>query len=140
MDLARQMEEWKIFWERVPDPFEVERQLRKLRWLEGFAFHSKGNAVTPEMFRALTKQIETGEAKLRELRGEEPGQKGDLETPVSELEFVSNSRAAYLGTERKGEADEQSSTTSRTSRHHSVGRFEQAHDQNGYQAESCRRL
>ena len=70
MDLARQMEEWKIFWERVSDLAEVERQLRKLRWLEEFTFHSKGNAVTPEMFRALTKQIEAGGAKLRELRGE----------------------------------------------------------------------
>ena len=70
MDLARQTEEWKIFWEKVYDAAEVERQLRKLRWLEEFAFHCKRDAVTPEMFRALSKQIERGEEKLRELRGE----------------------------------------------------------------------
>ena len=66
MDLARQMEEWKIFWEKAYDAVEVERQLRKLRWLEDFAFHC-GLAISVEQYRALQVQIEAGEKKLAEL-------------------------------------------------------------------------
>lgn len=69
MDLARQMEEWKIFWEKVYDVAEVERQLRKLRWLEDFAFHC-GSAISVEHYRALRIQIEAGEKKLAELSGD----------------------------------------------------------------------
>ena len=70
MNLARQMEEWKIFWGKAYDVAEVEPQLCKLRWLEEFAFHSKGNAITPEMFQALQLQIEAGEKKVAKLRGD----------------------------------------------------------------------
>lgn len=105
MDLARQMEEWKIFWEKVYDGAEIDRQLRKLRWLEEFAFHCTGQAVTPEMFRALSKQIETAEAKLRALRGEmetdlnQAGQKPYLEPDAATGPFAPISRTAYPETQ-----------------------------------------
>jgi len=69
MDLARQMEQWKKFWDRVSDPADVEPQLRKLRWLEEFAFHC-GTAISVERYRAVQIQIEAGEKQLAELRGD----------------------------------------------------------------------
>jgi hypothetical protein len=68
MDLARQMEQWKKFWDGVSDSADVERQLQKLRWLEEFAFHC-GTAIRVEQYRALERQIEAGERKLAELTG-----------------------------------------------------------------------
>jgi hypothetical protein len=71
MDIARQMQEWKNFWSRTTDPVAVEAQLRKLHWLEDFAFHC-GSAIGVEQYRALQIQIETGEKKLAELHGDVP--------------------------------------------------------------------
>lgn len=73
--LARQIEQWAKFWETVTDPAEVER-LKKLRWLEEFAFHS-GPAISAEQYAALQQQIQVGEAKLSELCGDA------AKTPVS---------------------------------------------------------
>jgi len=70
MNLRSQIEHWRQYWQTVRDAEDLERNLRTLRWLEDFAFHSKGNAINAEMFLALTEQIKTGEAKLREFRGE----------------------------------------------------------------------
>jgi len=69
MDLARQMEQWKKFWDSVFHPADVERQLQKLRWLEEFAFHC-GTAISVEQYRAVEIQIEAGEKKFAELRGD----------------------------------------------------------------------
>ena len=69
MDLASQMERWKKFWDHVSDPADVERQLRKLRWLEEFAFHC-GTAISVDQYRAVQIQIEAGEKKLAELYGD----------------------------------------------------------------------
>jgi hypothetical protein len=80
MDLARQMEEWKKFWDRVSDPADIERQLRKLRWLEEFAFHC-GTAISVDQYRALQCQIETGEKKLAELTGSFAGFRSQPEQP-----------------------------------------------------------
>ncbi len=67
--LARQVETWKKYWETVTDSGDVERQLQKLRWLEEFAFHC-GPEISRQRYEALQRQIEAGEAKLLELRGD----------------------------------------------------------------------
>jgi len=69
--LARQVETWKKYWETVTDSGDAERQLRRLRWLEEFAFHC-GPEITPQHFLALEGQIERGERRLAELRGDWP--------------------------------------------------------------------
>lgn len=69
MDIARQMQEWKNFWDRTTDELAVEAQLRKLRWLEDFAFHC-GSAIGVVQYRALQIQIGAGEKKLAELSGD----------------------------------------------------------------------
>lgn len=69
MNLVTQVEKWRAYWQRATDVADVERQLRKLRWLEEFAFHC-GQEITPDMFRALQQQIEAGERKLAELLGD----------------------------------------------------------------------
>jgi hypothetical protein len=66
--LARQVEGWKKYWETVPDSGDVDRQLRKLRWLEEFAFHS-GTAVSMVQYQALEMQIVEGEKMLAEMSG-----------------------------------------------------------------------
>lgn len=80
MDLARQMEQWKKFWDGVSDPGDVERQLQKLRWLEEFAFHC-GTAISVEQYRALQRQIDVGEKKLAELTGGPAGFPSQTEQP-----------------------------------------------------------
>ena len=69
MNLLTQIEKWHAYWQSATDPTDVERQLRKLRWLETFAFHS-GNAIQTIEFSALQQQIESGEKKLAELYGD----------------------------------------------------------------------
>ena len=69
MNLGTQIEKWRAYWRRATDPADVERQLSKLRWLEEFVFHC-GTEITAEEFRALQQQLEAGEKKLAELRGE----------------------------------------------------------------------
>jgi hypothetical protein len=71
MNIATQVERWKRFWRTATDPAEVERTLERLRWLEEFAFHC-GPEITPQHFLALEGQIERGERKLAELRGDLP--------------------------------------------------------------------
>jgi hypothetical protein len=68
VNLAIQVEKWRVYWNSVTDSHEVERQLRKLHWLEEFAFHS-GAAISGEQYAALQQQIRAGEAKLSELSG-----------------------------------------------------------------------
>jgi hypothetical protein len=65
--LARQVESWKKYWETA-DSGDVKRQLRKLRWLEEFAFHS-GTAVSIVQYQALEMQIVAGEKMLAEMSG-----------------------------------------------------------------------
>lgn len=76
MNLTIQVEKWRVYWNSVTDSHEVERQLRKLHWLEEFAFHS-GTAISAEQYAALQQQLQAGEAKLCELGG------GAAKTPAS---------------------------------------------------------
>ena len=69
--LARQVETWKKYWANATDWRDVEGQLRKLRWLEEFVFHC-GPEISRDQYRALELQIEAGEEKLSELRGDVP--------------------------------------------------------------------
>jgi len=69
MNLTTQVETWRTYWQRVTDAGDVDRQLARLRWLEEFTFHC-GNVVHIDEFRALQQQIEMGERKLAELRGD----------------------------------------------------------------------
>lgn len=69
LNLASQLERWAKFWREVNTPEDVEWQLRNLLWLESFAFQS-GNAISIEQYCALQQQIEIGQKKLAELRGE----------------------------------------------------------------------
>ena len=69
MNLMTQVETWRAYWHHASDPGDVERQLGRLRWLEDFAFHC-GGAIHADEFRALQQQIEAGEKKLAELRGD----------------------------------------------------------------------
>ena len=61
--------QWEEYWRTTVDVSEVERQLRKLRMLEDFAFHC-GTAIAFEQYRAVQIQVEAGEKKLAELRGD----------------------------------------------------------------------
>jgi len=70
VDLARQTEEWKQFWDTVFDSLEVERQLKRLRWLEDFAFRC-GAEIDSQRYQALQKQIDAGKRKLKDLLGPE---------------------------------------------------------------------
>ena len=69
--LARQVESWKKYWDTVTDSGDVDRQLHRLRWVEEFAFHC-GTEISRDQYQALEQEIEAGEAKFSELRGDVP--------------------------------------------------------------------
>jgi hypothetical protein len=70
VNLFTENEKWRAYWQHVTDPADVERQLARLRWLDEYSFHCEG-AIPADYFRALQQQIESGEKKLAELRGDD---------------------------------------------------------------------
>jgi hypothetical protein len=92
MNLMTEMERWRKYWRTVIDADDVERQLRRLRWLNDFAFHC-GQAISPEYFQALQQQIETRERKLAELRGEQSVEVAVPKTRIDSLQVFETAPA-----------------------------------------------
>jgi hypothetical protein len=111
MNLITQMERWHRDWRTLTDAADAERQLRRLRWLEDFAFRS-GPEIRVEEFRALQQLIEMGEKKLAELSAD-GGAKPPVDNAVPESRDSSTSayvplapcldpQATYFATAGKG--------------------------------------
>jgi hypothetical protein len=69
--LAGQVERWEKIWRMAVDSTDAERELQRLCWLEEFVFHC-GQEISRVEYEALQRQIEAGEMKLSELRGDVP--------------------------------------------------------------------
>ena len=69
MNVATQIARWHRYWRTATSAQDVERQLKRLYWLQEFTFVA-GPSIRAEQVAALHQQIELGEKKLAELNGD----------------------------------------------------------------------